>query len=217
LEFEILSPFFFPLKEDKRTLLQKGSLLEEDEAKAAPPPKNQRNLRELGRKRRNKNRDGCNLDTEFHIGSRIHLGLGRCAGICVEGRNGVTTQERCNSNDNNQKFTIQKASGGAMGFYVIADGGVCLQPEECGGGADSPVIIGSCGIDKARWAPAGGGMLYNIGCYESGNVADDVGALSPDLPCFEGSGVTVELGGDVSNQVILFLSECAARTVNGFS
>jgi hypothetical protein len=201
------------LQEEKRTLLETGSLLEE------APPK-QRNLRALGRKRFRKNR-GCSYGTDFKTGNSIHLGLGGCAGICIESRNGETTQEICNSNDDNQRYTIRKASGGEIGFYVIADGGECLQPESCDltlgfGGSSSDVIVASCGYDKARWAPAGGGMLFSVGCFESANVADAVGALG-DGECGTGTTVRVDIDAIMPEQVVLFMSDCAVRTVNSFS
>jgi hypothetical protein len=189
-------------------------MLFEDEEAAAPK---KRNLRELGRKRfRRKKSGGCNVGTDFHTGSSIFIGLGGCARLCVEGRNGAVTQEQCNSNVNNQKFTIQKASGDAMGFYIITEGGDCLQPQSCD--LEDIAIIDSCGNDKARWAPAGGGMLFTIGCYESARVECDGGILAPfGGACVEENDVALETDNNSPKQVINFMSECAVRTVNGFS
>jgi hypothetical protein len=214
-----LNNVFLVLQEEAMRALNKegrSSVLEE-----AP----KRNLRKKrGEKRRdflNRNTDEnfsntestsntCSYDTDFKTGSSIHLGLGGCAGLCIHGQNGAAKMERCSSMDAHQKFTIEKAST-AMGYYIRASGGGCLQPEDCNT-SPSNLVVETCGHGHARWAQAGGGMLFPVGCFESG-LGNAIGAISSGTTCTAGNVVQAVTTASTPQNVILFMSECAVRSI----
>jgi hypothetical protein len=109
--------------------------------------------------------------------------------------------------------TIQRVTG-ALGYYVIADGGDCVQPLDCTNNQD--VIVGSCANDKARWTSGGGGMLYNVGCYESAPLGTPAIGVIAGTTCGIDNDLFTATATGAPKLTILFLSACATASINGF-
>jgi hypothetical protein len=78
------------------------------------------------------------------------------------------------------------------------------------------VVSDLCSFEKARWDydPATG-TLYSKGCPQTGNVLARLTATGAG--CADEAQMGVAITTNAPNQVILFMSECATRSVNGFA